>query len=63
MHVIGKTTEPYTIINPTEPAGDVALKLEKFLLGKNGNVLKHFKSGVESESSELKTAIDQALIA
>ena len=63
VHAMGKTTEPFTTLNQTEPAGDVAWNFEKFLVGKNGNVLKRFKSGVEPESTELKTAIDQALMA
>ena len=63
VHAMGKTTEPFTTLNQTEPAGDVSWNFEKFLVGKNGNVLKRFKSGVEPESTELKTAIDQALMA
>ena len=63
VHATGKTTEPYTTLNQTEPAGDVAWNFEKFLISKNGPELGRFKSGVEPQSSELKTAIDQALMA
>ena len=55
--------DSYTTLNQTEPAGDVAWNFEKFLVGKDGTVLKRFKSGVDPESTELKAAIDQALMA
>ena len=63
VHATGSTTEPYTTLNKTEPAGDVAWNFEKFLVGKDGTVLARFKSGVEPESAELKTAIEAALAA
>ena len=63
VHAAGSTTEPYTTLNKTEPAGDVAWNFEKFLVGKDGTVLARFKSGVEPESAELKTAIEAALAA
>ena len=63
VHATGGTTEPYTTLNKTEPAGDVAWNFEKFLVGKDGTVLARFKSGVEPESAELKTAIEAALAA
>ncbi len=63
VHATGSTTEPYTTLNKTEPAGDVAWNFEKFLVGKDGTVLARFKSGVEPESTELKTAIEAALAA
>ena len=63
VHATGSTTEPYTTLNKTEPAGDVAWNFEKFLVGKDGTVIARFKSGVEPESAELKTAIEAALAA
>jgi glutathione peroxidase len=63
VHATGSTTEPYTTLNQTEPAGDVAWNFEKFLVGKDGTVIARFKSGVEPESAELKTAIESALAA
>ena len=63
VHATGSTTEPYTTLNKTEPAGDVAWNFEKFLVGKDGTVLARFKSGVEPESAELKKAIEAALAA
>ena len=63
VHATGSTTEPYTTLNKTEPAGDVAWNFEKFLVGKDGTVIARFKSGVEPECAELKTAIEAALAA
>ena len=61
MHATGRTTEPYTTLNTTEPSGDVAWNFEKFLVGKDGTVIARFKSGVEPDSDELKQAIESAL--
>lgn len=61
VHATGSTTEPYTTLNQTEPAGDVAWNFEKFLVGKDGTVLNRFKSGVDPEDAELNTAIANAL--
>jgi glutathione peroxidase len=54
---------PYTTLTEAEPAGPVAWNFEKFLVGKDGAVLARFKSGVEPDSVELKTAIEAALAA
>ncbi len=62
VHAMGETTEPYTSLNKTDPAGDVAWNFEKFLIGKDGSVLSRYKSDVEPESSVLKNAIQAALI-
>ena len=61
VHAKGTTTEPYTTLNQAQPAGDVDWNLEKFLISKEGNVLKRFKSAVEPNSEELKIAIEDAL--
>ena len=61
VHAMGSTTEPYTTLNKTEPAGDVAWNFEKFLVGKDGTVIARFKSGVDPE--ELKAPIETALAA
>ena len=63
VHATGSTTEPYTTLNQTEPAGDVAWNFEKFLVGKDGTVLNRYKSGVEPDSDELKKAIESAVAA
>ena len=61
VHATGSTTEPYTTLNQTEPAGSVEWNFEKFLVGKDGTVLKRFKSGVAPEDAELNSAIEAAL--
>ncbi len=61
VHAMGNTTEPYTTLNRAEPSGDVAWNFEKFLISKDGTVLKRFKSAVEPNSKELETAIENAL--
>jgi len=63
VHATGSTTEPYTTLNKTEPAGAVAWNFEKFLVGKDGTVLARFKSGVEPDAAELTSAIEAALAA
>jgi glutathione peroxidase len=63
VHATGSTTEPYTTLNQTAPAGDVAWNFEKFLVGKDGTVIGRFKSGVTPEDPELKAAIETALAA
>ncbi len=55
--------EPYTTLTEVEPVGPVAWNFEKFLVGKDGQVIARFKSGVEPDSSELKAAIEAALAA
>jgi len=63
VHAKGSTTEPYTTLNQMDPAGDVEWNFEKFLVGKDGTVIARYKSGVDPESAELKTAIEVALSA
>ncbi len=62
IHAKGKTTEPYTTLNQTEPAGDVQWNFEKFLVSKEGDVINRFKSDVEPDNDELKAAIEKALL-
>ena len=54
---------PFDTLVQAAPAGPVAWNFEKFLIGKDGTVLKRFKSNVEPESAELKGAIEAALAA
>jgi glutathione peroxidase len=61
VHATGATTEPYTTLNQTEPAGDVAWNFEKFLVGRDGTVLARFGSRVEPDAAELTGAIEAAL--
>ena len=51
----------FSTLTKAEPAGAVAWNFEKFLIGKDGTVLKRFKSNVEPDSAELKGAIEAAL--
>jgi len=61
VHAKGSTTEPYTTLNQAQPSGDVDWNFEKFLIGKDGNVLMRFKSAIEPNSPELIAAIENAL--
>ena len=53
--------EPYTSITQCEPAGAVARNFEKFLVGRDGTVIKRFKSAVKPQDPELLGAIEDAL--
>ena len=61
IHAKGKTTEPYTTLNKSNPTGDVEWNFEKFLINQDGEVVKRFKSNVEPESTEIKEAIEKLL--
>ena len=61
VHAKGSTTEPYTTLNQSEPAGDVEWNFEKFLVSKDGTVINRFKSGVAPEDPDLNNAIETAL--
>ena len=53
-----------TLADMDEEAGLLAVVPEsQFLISKEGNVLMRFKSAVEPNSNELKTAIEKALTA
>jgi glutathione peroxidase len=45
----------------TDAAGEVKWNFNKFLVGKDGKLIKHFESKVTPESEELTTAIENAL--
>ena len=57
----GKTTEPYTTLNKFEPSGDVEWNFEKFLIGKDCNVIARFKPNVKPFDENLIAAIEVAL--
>tara|TARA_Y100001968_G_scaffold301689_1_gene314227 strand:- start:25437 stop:25916 length:480 start_codon:yes stop_codon:yes gene_type:complete len=61
VHAKGNTTEPYSTLNKVEPAGDVTWNFEKFLIGKDGNVMARFQPSIEPTSEELIAAIEVAL--
>ncbi|MBK17051.1 MAG: glutathione peroxidase [Prochlorococcus sp. SP3034] len=57
----GETTEPYTTLNKCEPEGDVEWNFEKFIVGRDSNVLARFKSSVKPFDENLIAAIEVAL--
>ena len=61
VHAKGQTTEPFTTLNKSEPAGDVEWNFEKFLINKQGIVIGRFKSSIEPNNDELIQAIEIAL--
>ncbi len=61
VHAKGKTTEPYTTLNKAEPKGDVEWNFEKFLIGKDSNVIARFKPSVKPFDDNLIAAIEVAL--
>ena len=61
VHAKGNTTEPYTTLNKVEPKGDVEWNFEKFLIGKDSNVIARFKPSIQPFDENLITAIEVAL--
>ena len=61
VHAKGETTEPFTTLNKMEPEGDVEWNFEKFLIGKDSEVIARFKSGVNPLEENLIAAIEVAL--
>jgi glutathione peroxidase len=45
----------------TAAGGPVGWNFEKFLIGKDGKLVKHFKSDAEPDAAELQQAIEEAL--
>jgi glutathione peroxidase len=61
MAKLAMAEAPYTTLIESEPAGPVAWNFEKFLIGKDGRVLKRFRTGVQPDSPEVTAAIEAAL--
>ena len=61
VHAKGQTTEPFTTLNKCEPEGDVEWNFEKFLVGKDSQVIARFKSAVNPLEENLIAAIEVAL--
>ena len=61
VHAKGETTEPFTTLNKSEPEGDVEWNFEKFLVGKDSQVIARFKSSVNPLEENLIAAIEVAL--
>jgi glutathione peroxidase len=63
IHVKGPEQTPlYTRLTEAEPAGDVSWNFEKFLVGRDGQVIGRFKTAVSPESTEFVSAIEQTLL-
>ncbi|MCX6173278.1 MAG: glutathione peroxidase [Ignavibacteriales bacterium] len=64
IKVLGDERSPLyarLINNNVTEKGDVKWNFEKFLIGKDGNVVNRFRSKVKPESDELTTAIEKEL--
>ena len=61
VHAKGNTTEPYTTLNKTDPAGDVEWNFEKFLIGRDSKVIARFKPSTKPFDENLIAAIEVAL--
>ena len=61
VHAKGDTTEPFTTLNKMEPEGDVEWNFEKFLIGKDSEVIARFKSSINPLDENLIAAIEVAL--
>ncbi|KAM3102553.1 glutathione peroxidase [Phormidesmis sp. 146-12] len=63
VHAKGTNQHPLykTLTDSVIPAGDVSWNFEKFLISKTGEVIARYRSSVAPNSSELTSAIEQAL--
>lgn len=60
--VLGEEKAPlYAELTKMEPAGEVKWNFEKFLIDKNGNVVKRIGNKVKPESDEVTAAIEEEL--
>lgn len=60
--VLGEEKAPlYAELTKMEPAGEVKWNFEKFLIDKNGNVVKRIGNKVKPESDEVTSAIEEEL--
>src|SRR5262245_53498097 len=63
IKVLGSDKAPLykTLTSTPKFSGDVSWNFEKFLVGRDGQVIARFKSAVEPESPEMTKAIEAAL--
>ncbi len=63
VHAKGSEQHPLyaQLTSAVQPTGEVAWNFEKFLIGKQGEVVARFKSGVKPDSPELIAAIEKEL--
>lgn len=59
--ILGEAKHPLYAALQSASGKEVGWNFEKFLVGKDGKVLKHFGSDVEPDSPELLAAIEEAL--
>lgn len=50
-----------TLINGSPFPGDIKWNFNKFLIGRDGKILKRFESKVKPDSAELIQGVEQAL--
>ncbi len=62
IKVLGEEKSPlYSKLINFEPSGDISWNFEKFIIDKNGNVVKRFKSKITPENEELFLSIEKEL--
>ena len=64
IKVLGDEKEPLyarLINNPNTENGDIKWNFEKFLIAKDGTIVKRFRSKIEPESKEITSAIEEEL--
>lgn len=63
VHAKGSQQHPLyaRLTSSVNPPGDVSWNFEKFLVGKNGEIVARFKSSVKPDSPELVGAIEKEL--
>ncbi|MFA5405472.1 MAG: glutathione peroxidase [Ignavibacteria bacterium] len=62
IKVLGnEKSQLYSKLINFEPAGDISWNFEKFIINKNGNVIKRYKSKVSPEDDEIISLIEKEL--
>jgi glutathione peroxidase len=62
IKVLGNEKSPlYSKLINFEPAGDISWNFEKFLIDKNGNVIRRYKSKMTPENEELISLIEKEI--
>ncbi len=63
VHAKGSDKHPLydRLTSSVEPKGDISWNFEKFVVGKNGEIVARFKSGTTPDSSELIQIIEREL--
>ncbi len=62
IKVLGEDKSPlYSRLIHFEPAGDISWNFEKFIINKEGNVVKRYKSKITPENEDLISTIEKEL--